>query len=221
MARSAIHRNSTAFQHWLTSEECAASTPRGIQHPARFFLSPSLLLALVFCLLLSSLAARHYPKMPLFRPTRNTSDAFAAMKVTLNAIQACTDAYPALKSCISAAIVVVEMCEVCFEILSSKARLTVLPVQKIKSNKKGCARIAEHSARVVQDIWRQTTDLRLELPVEVKESVSDIHRYVAALGCVAEGFEDSLGSQVIRRDPKFLRGARTGEPSTTRCSTRS
>ncbi|KAJ7760792.1 hypothetical protein B0H14DRAFT_379209 [Mycena olivaceomarginata] len=121
--------------------------------------------------------------MPLFRPTRNTSDAFAAMKVTLNAIQACTDAYPALKSCISAAIVVVEMCE------------------KIKSNKKGCARIAERSARVVQDIWRQRTDLRLELPVEVKESVSDIHRLFEEIQSFFEGLEqESLLRRVARQD---------------------
>jgi hypothetical protein len=42
--------------------------------------------------LTSLLAARRILRMPLFRSTRITSDAFAATKVTLKAIQASTDA---------------------------------------------------------------------------------------------------------------------------------
>ncbi|KAF8204212.1 hypothetical protein K438DRAFT_1964577 [Mycena galopus ATCC 62051] len=103
--------------------------------------------------------------MPFSRSTRIRSDAYAAMKVTLNAIQACTDAYPPLKSCISTAIVVVEMCEV-----------IVSTVQRVKSNKKGCEHIAKRSARIVQDIWRQREMFGHELPVEVEESVAEIEK---------------------------------------------
>ncbi|KAJ7223873.1 hypothetical protein B0H12DRAFT_288439 [Mycena haematopus] len=53
------------------------------------------------------------------RSTRITSDAFAATTVALKAIQASTDAFPPLKSAVSAVLVVLELSE------------------KAKSNKKG------------------------------------------------------------------------------------
>ncbi|KAJ6548967.1 hypothetical protein B0H19DRAFT_1162422 [Mycena capillaripes] len=95
-------------------------------------------------------------RMRRIRSARITSDAFAATKVALNAIQASTDAVPHLKSVVSAVIVLLEMSE------------------KIKSNKKGCDHIAERSAQLVQDIWRQTKDFNVALPAEVERSVAEI-----------------------------------------------
>ncbi|KAF8178334.1 hypothetical protein K438DRAFT_2021971 [Mycena galopus ATCC 62051] len=92
------------------------------------------------------------------RSTRITSDAFAAAKVALNAIQASTDAFPPLKSCVSAVIVLWEMSE------------------KIKSNKKGCEHIVERSAQIVEGIWRQTKSFNVVLPAEVVESVVQIEK---------------------------------------------
>ncbi|KAF8188799.1 hypothetical protein K438DRAFT_1833312 [Mycena galopus ATCC 62051] len=92
------------------------------------------------------------------RSTRITSDAFAATKVALNAIQASADALPPLKSGVSAVIVLLEMSE------------------KLKSNKKGCEHIAERSAQIVQDIWRQTKNFDVALPAEVVQSVVQIKK---------------------------------------------
>ncbi|KAJ7790762.1 hypothetical protein B0H14DRAFT_3161235 [Mycena olivaceomarginata] len=89
-----------------------------------------------------------------------TSDAFAATKVTLKAIQASTDAFPPLKSVVSAVIVILELSE------------------KTKSNKKGCEHIAKRSARLVQDIWGQTKNFDVALPAEVKQSVIQIEKLV-------------------------------------------
>ncbi|KAF8178358.1 hypothetical protein K438DRAFT_1844414 [Mycena galopus ATCC 62051] len=93
------------------------------------------------------------------RSTRITSDAFAATKVALNAIQASTDAFPPLKSGVSAVIVLLEMSE------------------KIKSNKKGCEHIADRSAQIVQDIWKQTKNFDVALPAEVVQSIVQIEKY--------------------------------------------
>ncbi|KAJ7805746.1 hypothetical protein B0H14DRAFT_3882679 [Mycena olivaceomarginata] len=87
---------------------------------------------------------------------RITSDALAATRLTLNAIQASTDAFPPLKSSVSVVLVIME--------LSQRAKL----------NKKGCEHIAKRSAQLVQDIWRQTKDFGVVLPEEVEKSVVDI-----------------------------------------------
>ncbi|KAJ6556791.1 hypothetical protein DFH09DRAFT_1365496 [Mycena vulgaris] len=105
------------------------------------------------------------------RSTRITSDAFAATKVTLNAIQASTDAFPPLKSVVSAVIVVLELSE------------------KAKSNKKGCAHIAERSAQLVQDIWRQTKDFNVALPAEVEKSVIQIEKLFKEIQEFFEGLK--------------------------------
>ncbi|KAJ6477260.1 hypothetical protein DFH09DRAFT_1280210 [Mycena vulgaris] len=105
------------------------------------------------------------------RSTRITKDAFAATKVTLNAIQASTDAFPPLKSVVSAVIVVLELSE------------------KSKSNKKGCAHIAERSAQLVQDIWRQTKDFDVALPAEVEMSVVQIEKLFKEIQEFFEGLK--------------------------------
>ncbi|KAJ7221225.1 hypothetical protein B0H12DRAFT_1241238 [Mycena haematopus] len=94
------------------------------------------------------------------RSTRITSDAFAATTVTLRAIQASTDAFPPLKSAVSAVLVVLELSE------------------KAKSNKKGCEHIAKRSAQLVQDIWGQTKDFDDAIPLEAKESIVQIEKLV-------------------------------------------
>ncbi|KAJ6541245.1 hypothetical protein DFH09DRAFT_1368338 [Mycena vulgaris] len=129
--------------------------PRGTP---RFFLLLFLLPLASPFLFASSLTVRHFSTMRRTRSTRITSDAFAATKVTLNAIQASTDAFPPLKSVVSAVIVVLELSE------------------KAKSNKKGCAHIAERSAQLVQDIWRQIKDFNVALPAEVEKSVVQIEK---------------------------------------------
>ncbi|KAJ7229678.1 hypothetical protein B0H12DRAFT_223279 [Mycena haematopus] len=94
------------------------------------------------------------------RSTRITSDAFAATTVALKAIQASTDAFPPLKSAVSAVLVVLELSE------------------KAKSNKKGCEHIGKRSAQLVQDIWGQTKDFDVAIPAEVKESIVQIEKLV-------------------------------------------
>ncbi|KAJ7348163.1 hypothetical protein DFH08DRAFT_158074 [Mycena albidolilacea] len=97
-----------------------------------------------------------FSRMRRVRSTRITSNAFAATKVTLKAIQASTDAFPPLKSVVSAVIVVLELS------------------QQVKSNKKECDHIAKRSTQLVQDILRQTKDFDVALPAEVEESVVQI-----------------------------------------------
>ncbi|KAF7347335.1 hypothetical protein MVEN_01489000 [Mycena venus] len=97
-------------------------------------------------------------RMRRTRSTRITSDAIAATKVTLRAIQASTDACAPLKSAVSAVIVILEL------------------IEKVKSNKKECEHIAERSAQLVQDIWRQTKDFDVALPAEVGKSVAQIEK---------------------------------------------
>ncbi|KAF8178310.1 hypothetical protein K438DRAFT_1769503 [Mycena galopus ATCC 62051] len=50
---------------------------------------------------------------------------------------------------------------------------------KIQSNKKGCERIVQRSAQIVQDIWRQTKNFDVALPEEVVESVFQIEKLLA------------------------------------------
>ncbi|KAJ6552492.1 hypothetical protein DFH09DRAFT_1280963 [Mycena vulgaris] len=115
--------------------------------------------------------------------TRITKDAFAATKVTLNAIQASTDAFPPLKSVVSAVILVLELSE------------------KAKSNKKGCAHIAERSAQLVQDIWRQTKDFNVALPAEVEKSVVQIEKLFKEIEEFFEALnEDNFLERFARQD---------------------
>ncbi|KAJ7897784.1 hypothetical protein B0H13DRAFT_1884550 [Mycena leptocephala] len=90
------------------------------------------------------------------RSAKITSDAFAATKITLNAIQASADAFPPLKSAVSAVIVLLELRE------------------KAKSNKRGCEHIAKRSAQLVQDIWSQTKDLDVALPAKILDINIDL-----------------------------------------------
>lgn len=123
--------------------------------------------------------------MPIFRSPRIASDALAATRLTLKAIQASTDVFPPLKSAVSVAIVLSEMSEV-----SSLSHVHVIPevlanghgldVQNVKRNKKECEHVAKRSAKLVQDIWTQTRDFGVALPVEVEKSVVEIERYVPA-----------------------------------------
>ncbi|KAJ7933008.1 hypothetical protein B0H13DRAFT_1856616 [Mycena leptocephala] len=107
--------------------------------------------------------------MPIFRSPRIASDALAATRLTLKAIQASTDVFPPLKSAVSVAIVLSEMSEVL-------ANGHGLDVQNIKRNKKECEHVAKRSAKLVQDIWTQTRDFGVALPVEVEKSVVEIER---------------------------------------------
>jgi hypothetical protein len=116
------------------------------------------------------------------RSTKIASDAFDATKVTLKAIQASTDACAPLKSVV---LVVLEGSEVGFRLQHvfqvACSRPVLSNVQKVRSNKKGCEHIAERSAQLVQDIWRQTKDFDVALPAEVEKSVVKIEKYVPAL----------------------------------------
>ncbi|KAF8214364.1 hypothetical protein K438DRAFT_2009318 [Mycena galopus ATCC 62051] len=140
-------------------------------------------LSLPFSLLASSPAVRQFSMLRRTRSTRITSDAFAATKVALNAIQASTDAFPPLKSGVSAVIVLLEMSE------------------KIKSNKKGCTHIVERSAQIVQDIWRQTQNFNLTLPVEVVESVAQIERLFEEIQNFFQGLKkENVLERLARQD---------------------
>ncbi|KAJ7052915.1 hypothetical protein C8F01DRAFT_562174 [Mycena amicta] len=84
------------------------------------------------------------------------ADAFDATKVTLKAIRTSADAFPPLKSGVSAALVLIEMSE------------------RIKSNKSECEHLAKRAAQIMEDIWRQTKDFNVDLPPEVEESVVEV-----------------------------------------------
>ncbi|KAJ7064618.1 hypothetical protein C8F01DRAFT_1229173 [Mycena amicta] len=106
------------------------------------------------------------PRLSTIRRSRSTrirSDVVAAARLTLDAVQATTDVFPPVKSAVSTVIVLLEMSE------SSKSSDRQL--QRIKSNGKGCERIAQRSAQLVEDLWRQIKDFDVELPAEVKGSV--------------------------------------------------
>ncbi|KAF8177816.1 hypothetical protein K438DRAFT_1845331 [Mycena galopus ATCC 62051] len=121
--------------------------------------------------------------MRRFHSTRITSDAFAATKVALKAIQASADACAPLKSGVSAAIVLLEMSE------------------KVKSNKKGCEHLAQRSAKLVQDIWTQTHDIRATLPGEVLESVSEIEKLFKEIKTFFEGLrKENIWKRFARQD---------------------
>jgi hypothetical protein len=114
------------------------------------------------------------------RSTRVRSDVVTATRLTLNAVQASTDVFPPLKSAVSAVIVLLEMSEVRLALPHSSKLYSDRQFQKIKSNRKGCERIAQRSAQLVQDIWRQIKDFDVALPAEVKRSVVEIEKSVAA-----------------------------------------
>ncbi|KAJ7799527.1 hypothetical protein B0H13DRAFT_2166062 [Mycena leptocephala] len=117
------------------------------------------------------------------RSTRITSDAFDVTKVTLKAIQASTDAFAPLKSVVSAVLVILD------------------GIEKVRSNKKGCEHIAERSAQLVQDIWRQTKDFDVALPAEVEKSVVQIEKLFKE---IKEFFErlkkENLLERIARQD---------------------
>ncbi|KAF8207926.1 hypothetical protein K438DRAFT_2013312 [Mycena galopus ATCC 62051] len=117
------------------------------------------------------------------RSTRTTSDAFAAITITLKAIQASTDAFPPLKSAVSAVIVVLELSE------------------KVKSNKKACERIAIRSAKLVEDIWGQTKDFSVVLPSEVQKSVVEIERLFKEIQTFLKGLSnENIWERFARQD---------------------
>ncbi|KAF7364908.1 hypothetical protein MVEN_00361300 [Mycena venus] len=117
------------------------------------------------------------------RSTRKISDALAAAQVTLKAIQASTDAFPPLKSVASTVIVFFQLSE------------------KLKSNKKGCKHIAERSAQLVRDIWRQTKDFGVALPAEVEESVLQIEKLFKEITTFFEGLKrENLFQRLARQD---------------------
>ncbi|KAJ7221221.1 hypothetical protein B0H12DRAFT_1329098 [Mycena haematopus] len=117
-------------------------------------------------------------RMRRSRSTRIASDAFSATTAALRAIQASTDAFPPLKSAVSAVLVVLELSE------------------KAKSNKKGCEHIAKRSAQLVQDIWGQTKDFDVAIPAEVKESIVQIERLVEE---IKEFLEELPNENIFQR----------------------
>ncbi|KAJ7469828.1 hypothetical protein B0H11DRAFT_2043569 [Mycena galericulata] len=122
-------------------------------------------------------------RMRRTRSTRVTSDAAAATKVTLKAVQVSTDAFPPLKSAVSAVLVVLEMSE------------------KVKSNKKECKRIAERSEQLVRDILRQTKDFDVALPPEVEESVDQIEKLFEEIKEFFKGLkEENFLQRLARQD---------------------
>ncbi|KAJ6458543.1 hypothetical protein C8R45DRAFT_1031880 [Mycena sanguinolenta] len=117
------------------------------------------------------------------RRVRIPPDALDAAKVALQAIQASTDAFPPLKSVVSAALVLVGMSE------------------RIKSNKAECERLAERAAQLVQDIWRQTKDFNVELPAEVERSVVEIETLFRKIKNFFNGLEkEKIWQRLARQD---------------------
>ncbi|KAJ7064702.1 hypothetical protein C8F01DRAFT_1127757, partial [Mycena amicta] len=110
--------------------------------------------------------------------TRIRSDVVAAARLTLDAVQATTDVFPPVKSAVSTVIVLLEMSE------------------RIKSNGKGCERIAQRSAQLVQDLWRQIKDFDVELPAEVKGSVVEIEKLFERIQIF---FDELRGENILQQ----------------------
>ncbi|KAJ7812308.1 hypothetical protein B0H14DRAFT_3879711 [Mycena olivaceomarginata] len=114
---------------------------------------------------------------------RITSDALSATRLTLNAIQASTDTFPPLKSSVNVVLVIMDLS------------------QRAKSNKKGCEHIANRSAQLVQDIWRQTKDFGVVLPEEVERSVVDIENLFKEIESFLGGLEtEKAWKRFVRQD---------------------
>ncbi|KAJ7328924.1 hypothetical protein DFH08DRAFT_317807 [Mycena albidolilacea] len=122
-------------------------------------------------------------RMRRISSARITSDALAATRLTLNAIQASTDAFPPLKSSVSVVLVIMELS------------------QRAKSNKKACEHITKRSAQLVQDIWRQTKDFGVVLPEEVERSVVDIENLFKEIESFFGGLEtEKAWERFVRQD---------------------
>jgi len=80
--------------------------------------------------------------------------------MALRAVRDSAEAFPPLKSAAAAVLIVWDMSE------------------KAKSNKEDCKRLARRATEIVSDIWRQTKDYGVELPVEVRRSVDDIEMLI-------------------------------------------
>ncbi|KAJ6469959.1 hypothetical protein C8R45DRAFT_1218373 [Mycena sanguinolenta] len=120
------------------------------------------------------------------RRVRIPSDAFDATKVALKAIQASTDACLPLKSGVSVALVLLEMSE------------------RIKSNKGECDHLAERTAQIMQDIWRQTKDFNVELSAEVERSVAEIETRQADMCLLGRWVSAEPAKFISRRRQRFL-----------------
>jgi hypothetical protein len=100
---------STAF---AVRGKCGSLVPRGVRaSSSSSYLPPSCLPCSLILLLFDMSSIRRRT-----RSARITSDAFAATKVTLNAIQASAGVFPPLKSAVSAVIVLLELREVSLRI---------------------------------------------------------------------------------------------------------
>ncbi|KAJ6469883.1 hypothetical protein C8R45DRAFT_1078552 [Mycena sanguinolenta] len=117
------------------------------------------------------------------RQVRIPPDASDAAKVALQAIQASTDAFPPLKSVVSAALVMLEMTE------------------RVGLNKAECEHLAERAAQIVQDIWRHTKDFNVELPAEVQRSVVEIETLFLQIEKFFDGLEkEKIWQRLARND---------------------
>jgi hypothetical protein len=86
--------------------------------------------------------------------------SLAATGVALRAIRDSADAFPPLKSTAAAMLIVWGA------------------IEKVKSNKKDCRRLAQRATDIVNDIWRQTKDHGVNLPVEAQQSVEEIEKII-------------------------------------------
>jgi hypothetical protein len=115
-----------------------------------------------------------------FGRSKTKHSTLAAARIALRAIRDSSDAFPPLKSAAGAMIVVWDMSEVIFFLflLPSLHITHIKPAghQKVKSNKKDCQLLANRAAEIVGDIWRQTKDFGVDLPVEAQQSVEEIEK---------------------------------------------
>jgi len=86
--------------------------------------------------------------------------SLAATGVALRAIRDSADAFPPLKSTAAGMLIVWGA------------------IEKVKSNKKDCRRLAQRATSIVNDIWRQTKDYGVDLPVECQQSVEEIEKII-------------------------------------------
>ncbi|KAJ7824199.1 hypothetical protein B0H14DRAFT_1303873 [Mycena olivaceomarginata] len=119
-----------------------------------------------------------FSRMRRISSAKITSDALAATRLTLSAIQASTDAFPPLKSSVSVVLVIMELSQVRLQLRhvvraasSTSSTLGFREPSQIRRHV-SISQSVPHSSW--QDIWRQTKDFGVVLPEEVERSVVDI-----------------------------------------------
>jgi hypothetical protein len=112
---------------------------------------------------------------PSLRFRSKKDDALGAARIALRAIKDSSEAFPPLRSVVSAALVVWDTSDVSL-LAKITSHVTHTSLQRVKSNKKDCRRLASRAVEQIHGIWRQTKDYGEEVPPEVQRSLTEIQQ---------------------------------------------